>query len=105
VFVPLFVQLAVDPAAVSAAYRVGDSPTNAITPLNAYFAMVVGFAQNCDKNVGVGTVVALMLLYALCMAIVWTLLFAGGTNDQRRNPQTRPNGRRAHERERFGTRI
>ena len=76
VFVPLFVQLAVDPAAVLAAYRVGDSPTNAITPLNAYFAMVVGFAQIYDKNAGVGTVVALMLPYALCMAIVWTLLFA-----------------------------
>ncbi|HLG79538.1 MAG TPA: AbgT family transporter [Bradyrhizobium sp.] len=75
VFVPLFVQLAVDPAAVLAAYRVGDSPTNSITPLNAYFAMVVGFAQNYDKNAGVGTVVALMLPYALCMAVIWTLLF------------------------------
>jgi aminobenzoyl-glutamate transport protein len=38
--------------------------------------MVVGFAQIYDKNAGVGTVVALMLPYALCMAIVWTLLFA-----------------------------
>ena len=76
VFVPLFVQLAVDPAAVLAAYRVGDSPTNSITPLNAYFALVVGFAQNYDKNAGVGTVVALMLPYALWMAIIWTLLFA-----------------------------
>jgi len=76
VFVPLFVQLAVDPAAVLAAYRVGDSPTNAITPLNAYFALVVGFAQNYDKNAGVGTVVALMLPYAVGMAVVWTLLFA-----------------------------
>ncbi len=75
VFVPLFVQLAVDPAAVLAAYRVGDSPTNSITPLNAYFALVVGFAQNYDKKAGVGTVVALMLPYALWMAIIWTLLF------------------------------
>ncbi len=75
VFVPLFVQLAVDPAAVLAAYRVGDLPTNSITPLNAYFAMVVGFAQIYDKSAGVGTVVALMLPYALCMAIIWTLLF------------------------------
>jgi len=76
VFVPLFVQLAVDPAAVLAAYRIGDSPTNSITPLNAYFALVVGFAQKYDKAAGVGTVVALMLPYAVVIAILWTLFFA-----------------------------
>jgi aminobenzoyl-glutamate transport protein len=76
VFVPLFVQLAVDPAAVLAAYRVGDSPTNSITPLNAYFALVVGFAQKYDKSAGVGTVVALMLPYVIWIALIWTILFA-----------------------------
>ena len=77
VFVPLFVHLAVDPASVLAAYRVGDSPTNSITPLNAYFALVVGFAQKYDKNAGVGTVVALMLPYVIWIAVLWTLFFAG----------------------------
>jgi aminobenzoyl-glutamate transport protein len=76
VFVPLFVTLLVDPAAVLSAYRVGDSPTNALTPLNAYFALVVGFAQKYDKNAGIGTVVALMLPYALWMTVFWMLLFA-----------------------------
>jgi aminobenzoyl-glutamate transport protein len=77
VFVPLFVHLAVDPASVLAAYRIGDSPTNSITPLNAYFALVVGFAQKYDKNAGVGTVVALMLPYVIWIAVLWTLFFAG----------------------------
>jgi aminobenzoyl-glutamate transport protein len=76
VFVPLFVTLGVDPAAVLSAYRVGDSPTNALTPLNAYFALVVGFAQKYDKNAGIGTVVALMLPYAVWMTVLWMLLFA-----------------------------
>jgi aminobenzoyl-glutamate transport protein len=76
VFVPLFVQLAVDPSAVLAAYRIGDSPLNAITPLNPYFAMVVGFTQIYDKNAGVGTVVALMLPYVIWISILWTVLFA-----------------------------
>jgi aminobenzoyl-glutamate transport protein len=76
VFVPLFVTLNVDPAAVLSAYRVGDSPTNALTPLNAYFALVVGFAQKYDRNAGIGTVVALMLPYALWMTVLWMLLFA-----------------------------
>ncbi|MCA9102634.1 MAG: AbgT family transporter [Planctomycetales bacterium] len=77
VFVPLFVTLAVDPAAVLSAYRVGDSPTNALTPLNAYFALVVGFAQKYDANAGIGTVVALLLPYAIWMTVLWTALFAG----------------------------
>jgi len=76
VFVPLFVQLAIDPAAVLSAYRVGDSPTNALTPLNAYFALVVGFAQKYDKNAGIGTVVALLLPYAIWMTVLWMALFA-----------------------------
>lgn len=76
IFVPLFVQLGVDPAAVLAAYRIGDSPINAISPLNTYFVLIVGFAQKYDKNAGVGTVVALMIPYVGAILIVWTGLFA-----------------------------
>lgn len=61
VFVPIFVQLGVAPEAVLAAYRIGDSPINMITPLNAYFALVVVLCQKYDDKAGVGTVVALML--------------------------------------------
>jgi aminobenzoyl-glutamate transport protein len=76
VFVPVLLKLGVAPEAVLAAYRVGDSPINAITPLNAYFALVVTFAQKYDKNAGVGTVVSLMLPYVMWMIVLWTLLFA-----------------------------
>lgn len=75
IFVPLLMKLGVAPEAVLAAYRVGDSPINSITPLNAYFALVVGFAQKYDKNAGVGTVVALMLPYVIWIMVIWTLLF------------------------------
>ena len=76
VFVPLLMKLGVEPEAVLAAYRVGDSPMNAITPLNAYFALVVGFAQKYDKSAGVGTLVSLMLPYVVWMFVLWTALFA-----------------------------
>ncbi|SEG30271.1 AbgT family transporter [Bosea lathyri] len=76
VFVPLLMKLGVEPEAVLAAYRVGDSPMNAITPLNAYFALVVGFAQKYDKTAGVGTIVSLMLPYVMWMFVLWTALFA-----------------------------
>jgi len=76
VFVPLLMRLNVTPEAVLAAYRVGDSPINAITPLNAYFALIVTFAQKYQKNAGVGTVVALMLPYVLVLMVVWIIFLA-----------------------------
>ena len=48
---------------------------NSITPLNPYFALVVGFARKYDRNAGVGTVIALMLPYVLWMSALWILLF------------------------------
>ena len=75
IFVPLLMRLGVEPESVLAAYRVADSPINMITPLNAYFALVVTFCQKYDKNAGVGTVVALMLPYVAVLMVLWTLLF------------------------------
>jgi aminobenzoyl-glutamate transport protein len=75
VFVPLFLKLGIAPDVVLAAYRVSDSPPNVINPLLPHFALVVGFAQRWQKEAGVGTVVAMMLPYALATFIAWTLLF------------------------------
>jgi aminobenzoyl-glutamate transport protein len=77
IFVPLLMRLGVEPESVLAAYRVADSPINVITPLNAYFALVVVFCQKYDKGAGVGTVVALMLPYVGVLLVLWTLLFVG----------------------------
>lgn len=77
IFVPLLMQLGVEPEAVLAAYRVGDSPMNSITPLNAYFAMIVTFAIKYQKDAGVGTVIALMLPYVIWISVIWTVFLAG----------------------------
>ena len=74
VFVPLFMQLGVAPEAVLAAYRVGDSPTNIINPIMPYFALIVTFVQRYQKEAGIGTVIALMLPYAVILIVVWTVL-------------------------------
>jgi len=74
VFVPLLMRLGVHPGAVMAAYRVGDSPTNAITPMMAYFPLIVGFAAKYQKGAGVGTVVAMMLPYVVVIQLVWIVL-------------------------------
>jgi aminobenzoyl-glutamate transport protein len=76
IFVPLLMRLGVTPEAVLAAYRVGDSPVNAISPMNAYFALVVSFAAKYQKDAGVGTVIALMLPYVVIVFVLWTVLLA-----------------------------
>lgn len=76
VFVPLLMRLNVDPEAVLAAYRVGDGPFNAVSPLNAYFALIVTFAQKYDPKAGVGTVIALMLPYVIVVFVLWIALLA-----------------------------
>ncbi len=75
VFVPLFLRLGVAPQTVLAAYRVGDSPMNVITPLMVYLPFIVLLAQKYKKEAGVGTVVSLMIPYTLIIAVAWTLFF------------------------------
>jgi aminobenzoyl-glutamate transport protein len=65
VVVPMFMLLGISPEMTTAAYRMGDSYTNIMTPLMSYFPLILGFARRWDKNVGVGSLLALMLPYAL----------------------------------------
>jgi len=75
IFIPLFIRLNVAPQTVLAAYRVGDSPANVITPLMAYFPLIVIFTRRYRKDAGIGTVVAIMLPYVVVLSIAWTLFF------------------------------
>ena len=59
-----------------AAYRVGDSTTNIITPLMQYFPVVIAFAQQYQKDAGIGTITAMMVPYSIALLVVWTLFFA-----------------------------
>lgn len=75
IFVPLMLRLGVEPQTVLAAYRVGDSPTNVITPLMPYFPLMVVFAARYQKDTGIGTVMALMLPYAVILTVAWIGFF------------------------------
>ena len=75
IFVPLMLRLGVEPQTVLAAYRTGDSPTNVLTPLMPYFPLIVVFAARYQRDAGIGTVIALMLPYAVILTVVWTIFF------------------------------
>jgi aminobenzoyl-glutamate transport protein len=75
IFIPLFLRLGVAPQSVLAAYRVGDGPTNVITPLMVYLPFIVLLVQRYKRTAGVGTVVSLMLPYTVVLIVVWTLFY------------------------------
>ncbi len=72
IFVPMLMQLGLSPELTQAAYRIGDSSTNIITPLMPYFPLVVAFSQRYVKSTGIGTLIALMILYSLCFLVLWS---------------------------------
>jgi aminobenzoyl-glutamate transport protein len=74
VVVPMLMQLGISPDLTQAAYRVGDSATNIITPLMPYFPLVVVFCQRYVKKTGIGTVVSIMLPYSVVLLLVWSVL-------------------------------
>ncbi|WP_186763877.1 AbgT family transporter [Planomicrobium sp. CPCC 101079] len=74
VFVPLFMQLGYHPAFTQVAYRVADSSTNIITPLNPYFIVVLSFMRQYDPKAGLGTLISLMIPYSVIFFITWIIL-------------------------------
>ena len=75
IFVPLFYRLGIAPQTLQAAYRVGDSPFNVVTPLMVYLPFIVIVSERYKKDAGLGTVISLMIPYALIIAVGWVLFF------------------------------
>ena len=73
IFVPILMQVGLSPELTQAAYRVGDSTTNIVTPLMPYFPLVVAFCQRWVKSTGIGTVTSLMLPYSVSLLATWTI--------------------------------
>jgi aminobenzoyl-glutamate transport protein len=77
IFVPMLMQLGISPELTQAAYRVGDSTTNIITPLMPYFPLVVVYMQRYARNTGIGTLVSTMLPFSITFLVTWTIFLIG----------------------------
>jgi aminobenzoyl-glutamate transport protein len=75
VFVPMLMLVGYPPELTQAAYRVGDSTTNMISPLLPYFPLIIVFAKKYDPKAGLGTLISLMLPYSLSLLSSWLVLF------------------------------
>jgi aminobenzoyl-glutamate transport protein len=76
VFIPMLMLIdpPYHPGLTQAAFRIGDSVTNLITPMMSYFALIVTFAQKYDEKYGIGTIISTMLPYTVLLSLGWILL-------------------------------
>ncbi len=75
IFVPMLMTVGYSPEVIQAAYRIGDSTTNIITPMMSYFGLILAVAARYQRNLGIGTMIATMLPYSIALIIGWTALF------------------------------
>ncbi|WP_370307931.1 AbgT family transporter [Sinimarinibacterium flocculans] len=75
IFVPMLMLVGYSPEVIQAAYRIGDSTTNLITPMMSYFGLILAFASKYVRNLGIGTLIATMLPYTIAFAIGWIAWF------------------------------
>jgi len=75
VVVPMMMYVDVSPEVTQMLYRIGDSPSNIITPMSPYFALALTFLQKYYKKAGVGTLMSLALPYAVSMLVGWFIFF------------------------------
>lgn len=77
VFVPIFMLMQVSPELTQAAYRLADSCTNIVTPLNAYLVLILAACRAHAPKSGTGTIISMMTPYSIVFAIVWTTFLLG----------------------------
>ncbi|MEM1361168.1 MAG: AbgT family transporter [Pseudomonadota bacterium] len=75
IFVPMLMLIGYAPEVTQAAYRIGDSTTNIITPMLSYFGLIMAWATRYDRDLGVGTLIAMMLPYSIFFLVLWSGFF------------------------------
>ncbi|MEL7484261.1 MAG: AbgT family transporter [Planctomycetota bacterium] len=74
IFIPMLMFVGISPELTQAAYRIGDSTTNIITPLNAYLVIILVFMQKHAPKGGMGTLIAMMMPYTIVFTVVWCIM-------------------------------
>lgn len=75
IFVPMLMTVGYSPEVIQAAYRIGDSTTNIVTPMMSYFGLILAVAMRYDRKLGIGTLIATMIPYSISYLIGWVTLF------------------------------
>lgn len=74
IFIPMFMMVGISPELTQATYRIGDSVSNVITPLNAYLIIILMYMQKFVPKAGMGTLISMMMPYTVVFTIVWSIM-------------------------------
>ena len=74
VFVPAFALLGLHPAVTQAAFRIGDSATGIITPMNPYLFLLLAMVRAYEPDVKLGTLMARLAVFVPPFLVVWTAI-------------------------------
>jgi aminobenzoyl-glutamate transport protein len=77
VAVPMLMLLGISPEMATAAYRVGDTVTNLISPLNPYFVLVLIYCQRWNPQMRLGTLLSATLPFAIAFYLAGVVITAG----------------------------
>lgn len=75
VIVPAMMLLGTSPEVTQMLFRIGDSASNIITPLNVYFALMLTYLQRYRKDAGIGTLMSMTLPVSIAILIGWVGFF------------------------------
>ncbi len=75
VFVPMLMTIGISPEMTQLAYRIGDSCTNAISPMSPYIPFIIMLMQKYKKDAGMGTHFSLLVPYAFGFLVAWIIFF------------------------------
>lgn len=71
IFIPMFMMVGISPELTQATYRIGDSVTNVVTPLNAYLIIILVYMQKYVPKAGMGTLISMMMPYTIVFTVIW----------------------------------
>lgn len=72
IFVPMLMLLGISPELTQAAFRVSDSAINVMTPLFAFYPLIISYCQRYCSQTGVGTLSSIMIPYSIALMIALT---------------------------------
>lgn len=75
IFIPMFMMSGISPELTQLAYRIGDSSTNVVSPLMPFFGIVLAIGNQYKKDLGIGTLMSIMVPYSISLLISWILFF------------------------------
>ncbi len=74
IFVPMLMAVGISPELTQVAFRVSDSAVNVVTPMFAFYPLIILYCQKYCKSAGIGTLSSMMLPYTIALLITLTIM-------------------------------